>query len=145
VLLASPVLAGTYALQPLGLRAADPCDLLARPGRRGPSRSECGLLSETWPDGTRFATIQGNDPGTLAAWTPFGARLACRTIYQFPWLGPGLLDELAACLERGEVDVVLKAPLGYDVPRLQRRLERVLRLDFELVGRHGTVEVWQRR
>ena len=144
-LLASPRLAGTYAPQPLGLRAADPCELVARPGRRAPSRRECGLLDEAWPAGTRFATIQQNESGALAAWTPPEARLACRLFYQFPWFRPELLDELADCLEGGEVDVVVKAPLGYDVPRLQRRLDRVLRRDFELVRRHGDVEVWQRR
>ena len=144
-LLLSPRLAGTYALQPLELRAADPCDLQERPGRRAPSRRECALLGETWPDGTRFATIQQNESGALAAWTGPEMRLACRLFYQFPWFRPELLDELADCLERGEVDVIFKAPLGYDVPRLQRRLDRVLRRDFELVRRHGDVEVWQRR
>lgn len=144
-LLLSPRLAGTYALQPLGLRAADPCELQMRLRRRTPPRRECGLLGEAWPDGTRFATIHQNESGALAAWTGPEMRLACRLFYQFPWFRPELLDELADCLERGEVDVVFKAPLGYDIPRLQRRLDRVLRRDFELVRGHGDVEVWQRR
>ena len=145
-LFATPSLAGAYTPQPLGLRAADPCDLLARSGRGGQtSRRECSLLGETWPPGTRFATIQQNESGALAAWTGPEIRLACRVFYQFPWFRPELLDELADCLERGDVDVVLRAPFGYDVPRLQRRLDRVLRSEFELVRRHGDVEVWQRR
>ena len=144
-LLATPSLAGSYAVQSPDLRAADPCEIVLRAQRRTPSRRECGLLGETWPAGTRFATIQQNDPGSLAAWTPPGMHLACRLFYQFPWLRPELLDELAACLERGDIDVVFRAPLRLDVPRLQARLERVMARDFALVRRHGEIEVWQRR
>jgi hypothetical protein len=35
--------------------------------------------------------------------------------------------------------------MGYDVPRLERRLDAVLRRDYRMVRRHGEIEVWQRR
>jgi hypothetical protein len=144
-MLTTPTLTGKFALQTPTSRPADLCDIVMRAGRRIPSRQECAVFADAYPDGTRFATIQQNNPGSLAAWTPPTMQLACRVFYQFPWFRPELLDELADCLERGDVDVIFRGPLSYDVPRLQRRLDGLLRREFRLVHRYGEVEVWQRR
>jgi hypothetical protein len=144
--LIGPMLDSRVTPQPLGLKPYDPCTLLVStyaPARA--ARPECGLLQEQWPAGTRFATVQGNDPGTLAAWTLPSTILACRVFYQFIWLEPALLDEAARCLAEEDVDVVLRAPLGGVNRPVHDRLVAVLRASYRLARRHGEIEVWLRR
>ena len=142
----APVFASRVTVQGLGWTPLDPCTMLvsvyASPGTRRP---ECALLQEWWPAGTRFATLQANNPGTLAAWTPPSMVLACRVFYQFVWLDPRLLDEAADCIANGAVDVVFRASPSGSYRRANDPLLDSLRSSYRLTRRHGDIEVWERR
>jgi hypothetical protein len=87
-LLATPTPAGKLAYQPLAMRPPDLCDIVMRGGRRAPSRRECDLLAESFPAGARFATIQQNNPGSLAAWTRPRCSLAAAASTSSPGSDP---------------------------------------------------------
>lgn len=144
--LVGPVLAARVSVQRLGWHPLDPCTLLisvfASPNARRP---ECELLQQQWPAGTRFATLQGNNPGTLAAWTAPSMVLTCRVFYQFVWLDPALLDEAARCLEGGDADVVFRAAPAGANRRASDPFLDVLRSSYRLARRHGAIEVWARQ
>ncbi|MCC6178120.1 MAG: hypothetical protein IT305_22690 [Chloroflexi bacterium] len=144
--LVGPVLASHVTVQRFDLSPPDPCQVLVSVyAWRGGRHPECSLLKQRWPAGTRFATIQGNDPGGLAAWTPPTMILACRVFYQFVWLEPALLDETERCLEDGGVDVVFRSPLTGDYGAVQKPFLEILRSSYRLTHRYGDIEVWTRR
>jgi hypothetical protein len=145
LMFASPRLTGGFTLQKADLRPVDICDVLAGDEKRDGPRTECLILEEQWPAGSRFATVQQNPPGTLAAWTPSSIRLGCRAYFQFPWLGQALLDEFLRCLEGGEIDLVFRAPYWAAMSGFEERLGMLLERQFRLRGQFGDIEVWERR
>ena len=144
--LVGSVLADRMAVQRLGWQPYDRCRMLVSVHASFSSRRpECDLLQQRWPEGTRFATIQVNDPGTLAAWTPPSMILACRVFYQFSWLAPSLLDEINRCLSEGDVDVIFRAAPPGSNRRPDDPFLGLLRSSYRMVHRYGDIEVWDRR